>query len=1041
MGCYNLISKILFCIIFSICLQNGFCQKSQTIDIVPQIGHFTPPEIYCLSARGTYSASSGTGQLIIVKEEATGYELFRLYGHKSKVSSLVFSPDEQKLFSGSWDGTIKVWNLKNGTLQQELEGKIVHHSGKWMHGIANLLSPKKIKSNKTFDHIYKMLIDPDARYLIVNSRRGLRLYDFESLELLGWVTLNEWGSTEQVELIYNGDYLKYTTVSKLSDRAVIGRKTFRVDLDKLQKIELPKEKLVRAVTKAKETVPLAANSIQKDINFSNSNSLLFRDLLALYELRLENLSIQKRYHFPTEPRIVHYNQSLNALGILSGKQDFTLRSLQDTSRLLAHIQTPADIRNFEILDQNPSIFFMAGREIFEYYYQSSRMTFARFYDDIPNRYLVDQAKWPFSLIASQEDETESRLLGTSNGLVIWDVAEGKIKRRLTGPSMYYNQAFSNYPERNWDKGSNIRSMLRCGNSDHIICGAADGSLRLFSMRKKKSRKWINGHESAVTDLCYIEDLNSVVSSGAGGTLLNWQFLKPKRKNNFIPAQHPSGITDLSYDPKTKLLSSLGRDGTIKFWQLSEGGFTEVAQMIFRSPQAYSIVTPDGYYFNSQEFFQAFLFRINDKVFPPEQFDLKYNRPDLVLQRLGGSPDSLIQAYKEAYLKRLSRMNFTEDMLSEDFHLPDLTLLYASADRRTDEEEVSLLFEARDSLERLDRVNVYINDVPIYGINGIDLRSLKTHVYKDSLRLRLNPGDNKIQLSVLNQRGAESLRVNKEIVCERSAPKPDLYLISLGVAKFADEKFNLEYVEKDLGDFIDLFSADDDLYAQKHKFHLSNKELNPAALKQIKQQLLKSKINDKVILYVAGHGLFDRHFNYLLATYETNFDRPEGTGIPYEQLEAMLDSIPARNKLMLMDACHSGEIDTASIRLIEEKNTLNEKMIVRSAVKRPKYTDDGLSLPFELMKRTFIDLRRRTGATVISSASGMEFALEGNRWQNGVFIYCLRSVLNNLSDLDKDGKLMISELQQYLSREVSNKTYGLQTPTYRSRNIVNDWQLW
>src|SRR5262249_20074607 len=36
--------------------------------------------------------------------------------HTAAVQALAFRPDEQVLATGSWDGTIKLWNLENGTL-------------------------------------------------------------------------------------------------------------------------------------------------------------------------------------------------------------------------------------------------------------------------------------------------------------------------------------------------------------------------------------------------------------------------------------------------------------------------------------------------------------------------------------------------------------------------------------------------------------------------------------------------------------------------------------------------------------------------------------------------------------------------------------------------------------------------------------------------------------------------------------------------------------------------------------------------------------
>ena len=90
----------------------------------------------------------------------------------------------------------------------------------------------------------------------------------------------------------------------------------------------------------------------------------------------------------------------------------------------------------------------------------------------------------------------------------------------------------------------------------------------------------------------------------------------------------------------------------------------------------------------------------------------------------------------------------------------------------------------------------------------------------------------------------------------------------------------------------------------------------------------------------------------------------------------------------------------------------------------------------------MDLRRSTGATIISSASGASMAYEGRKWQNGVFTYALlQGLQNSEADLDGDGVVMVSELQKYLTSEVLELTNGVQRPNFRLQNISNDWQVW
>jgi WD40 repeat protein len=40
--------------------------------------------------------------------------------HKSPITSLTFFPDGQRLLSASWDGTVRVWKVSEGTKMDEL---------------------------------------------------------------------------------------------------------------------------------------------------------------------------------------------------------------------------------------------------------------------------------------------------------------------------------------------------------------------------------------------------------------------------------------------------------------------------------------------------------------------------------------------------------------------------------------------------------------------------------------------------------------------------------------------------------------------------------------------------------------------------------------------------------------------------------------------------------------------------------------------------------------------------------------------------------
>jgi uncharacterized caspase-like protein len=91
---------------------------------------------------------------------------------------------------------------------------------------------------------------------------------------------------------------------------------------------------------------------------------------------------------------------------------------------------------------------------------------------------------------------------------------------------------------------------------------------------------------------------------------------------------------------------------------------------------------------------------------------------------------------------------------------------------------------------------------------------------------------------------------------------------------------------------------------------------------------------------------------------------------------------------------------------------------------------------------FNDLRKGTGSTVISSAGGVEFAMESAEWKNGLFTYCLLNGLKNrTADLDGDGVIMLLELQAYVVDKVKALSHGKQVPNSRIQNLELDFPIW
>jgi uncharacterized caspase-like protein len=95
-----------------------------------------------------------------------------------------------------------------------------------------------------------------------------------------------------------------------------------------------------------------------------------------------------------------------------------------------------------------------------------------------------------------------------------------------------------------------------------------------------------------------------------------------------------------------------------------------------------------------------------------------------------------------------------------------------------------------------------------------------------------------------------------------------------------------------------------------------------------------------------------------------------------------------------------------------------------------------------MRELFTDIRKSSGALIISSAGGTEYAMEGGEWNNGVFTFCLLDGLKSgKADLNQDGQVMAGEVNEFIRAEVSRLTNGRQTPTNRAEILENDWRMW
>jgi SpoVK/Ycf46/Vps4 family AAA+-type ATPase len=400
--------------------------------------------------------------------------------------------------------------------------------------------------------------------------------------------------------------------------------------------------------------------------------------------------------------------------------------------------------------------------------------------------------------------------------------------------------------------------------------------------------------------------------------------------------------------------------------------------------------------------------------------------------------ALINMYSDAYRKRLKKMNADSTAFSEQFKAPEAD--FAGRNEIAYEQNTKILplnLVATDSNHHLDHFNILVNETPVFGANGIDLRSRDTGKLDTTINVTLSNGENRLEVLVTNSRGMENYRYPLYVRYVSSSPaKEKVYFAGIGINRFADTSHNLKYCEKDIRDLAlklkEKYGADIQIDT------LFNENVTLEKVRAIKEKLMQSQEDDKVIIAYSGHGLLSKNYDYYLSTYSVNFNQPEQNGLAYGDMENLVDGIKARKKLMLIDACHSGELDKEEMQKIAALQAeLKDSGVVTGAkgIDHGHAGKLGAKNSFELMQELFVNIGRGTGTTIISAAAGTQFALERGDLRNGVFTYSILELLKG------DGPVTVNQLKKHVSKRVSELTKGLQQPTTRNEIQSVDWTVW
>lgn len=432
-----------------------------------------------------------------------------------------------------------------------------------------------------------------------------------------------------------------------------------------------------------------------------------------------------------------------------------------------------------------------------------------------------------------------------------------------------------------------------------------------------------------------------------------------------------------------------------------------------------MTTPDGYLMGQDTAFGMAGWARGLEADLLEVEHPRKNRPSVVLAALGYAP-----GYRIAALAAAEREKYG----TGSDPILDRRILRAPPPTSTRGASLELTIEA----ERSWRIHAFVNGVPVFTQGG-------KPIDKDGpakITLPLAPGDNRVVLYGKRPDGAQTRADSFVITAEGDTSIPaTIYFLGIGVASYQDATRNLAYPIDDVRAAARAFEK---LYRGRAKtLLLTDAGAKREAIRGARSFLEKAQTEDTVVVYLAGHGLLGASGEYVFATVDTNFSEPEGRGLRFADLEALLDGLAAGNKLAFIDSCHSGTRTGGGWTVVDDTSPAGVIMVRGAqALVPPKLgadPDEGLHA---VVAGLAGDLRRGTGTTIVAAASAEELAVESSSVKNGLFTHVLLRVLREGIGRRTDGTLWIADIVDAVSREVVMLSRGVQRPQVRQGSPGN-----
>jgi WD40 repeat protein len=571
--------------------------------------YFDPSWSVATSSYGTYWAmGSRRGGVRMWRDEGKVLDL-TWQAHTAAVQALAFSPDEQMLATGSWDGTIKLWDLENGALLWlgqhagsvhrlafRPDGRTLASGGDdaairlWEVSTGKLIQTLSDESSA----VYALAWSPDGSLLASGSFDGnIRLWQMQG----GQATQPD--TATQTLMGHSGPVwsVAFTPDGRTLASGSFDRTVRLWDVESLEVRE----------TLAGHTAPV--NTVAWSPNGSLLASGSRDQVIWLWDV--ERASYRTTFHGHTA--VVHDLAFMpDGRSLLSGSEDGTLRVWDVERGQCARVIQGYALTLYDVAwSPDSTRLASAGSDSLVTMWESNGRTPLR---------LLRGHSWIAYGVAWSPDGRRLSSSGLDNAIQVWDATTGALVRTLRDPDHFDTSFFGiewspdgrflaggSYQREMqvWDvstgtrlwvgheQPTTIRRVTWSLDGRQLASCGYDGSVVLWEAATGTQQASLQGHRGMVMCVAWSPDGTRLASGGGGrgsGELFVWDAQSGELLHTL--SELSEIVYALAWSPTDMMLISGGSDGMLRWWNVERGQCAQTRQAHQGTIQSLK-VSPDG----------------------------------------------------------------------------------------------------------------------------------------------------------------------------------------------------------------------------------------------------------------------------------------------------------------------------------------------------------------------------------------------------------------------------------------------------------------